>query len=100
MTPAVKIHLEPIRIMPTPLSQRQQARQAFHGSNNQASHRNPWVRRIPGKAGICDVAVVSASQISALAAFDILSDRQAPRASPFWMQATGEMEWLGFARQP
>jgi hypothetical protein len=85
--------------MPTPLSRRQQAqnyiRQAFHGSNNQASHRNPWVRRIPGKAGICDVAVVSVSQMSAIAAFDILSDRQAPRASPFWMQATGEMEMAG-----
>src|SRR5258707_12418482 len=24
----------------------------------------------------------------------------APRASPFWMQVTGEMEGLGFARQP
>ena len=46
-------------------------RQAFHGSNNQASHRNACVRRIPGKAGICDVAVVSVNQMSALAAFGI-----------------------------
>jgi hypothetical protein len=60
-------------------------RQAFHGSNNQASHRNPRVRRIPGKAGICggprlesvrDVAVVSATEISARAARDILFDWQ------------------------
>jgi len=45
------------------------------------------------------VAVVSASQTSARAAFDILFDRQ-HRALPFWMQVTGEVEGLGFVRQP
>jgi hypothetical protein len=45
------------------------------------------------------VAVVSASEMSARAAFDILFDRQ-HRASPFWMQVTREMEGLGVARQP
>jgi hypothetical protein len=42
--------------MTTPLSRRQQAqnymRQAFHGSNNQASHWNHWVQRFPGNAGV------------------------------------------------
>jgi hypothetical protein len=27
-------------------------RQAFHGSNNQASHWSHWVQRFPGNAGM------------------------------------------------
>src|SRR5947207_1385150 len=51
-------------------------RQAFHGSNNQASHGNPWLRRIPGRAGMCSARgpeSVRASVMSARAASRCIS---------------------------
>src|SRR5947207_13462141 len=51
-------------------------RQAFHGSNNQASHGTPWLRRIPGRAVMCSARgpeSVRANVMSARAASRCIS---------------------------
>jgi hypothetical protein len=74
-------------------------RQAFHGSNNQASHRKACVQRIPGKAGIATWRGERKPDERTSGVRHSIGPA-APRASSFWMQLTGEMKGLGFARQP